>query len=305
MNQKKKATLIGNIRQSKELYILIVPVVLFYLLFHYKPMGGAIIAFKDFSPVRGIWKSPWVGFKHFASFFESPYFFRVLFNTLHISVISLVFSFPMPIVLAILVNEIHNKLFASAVKTISYLPHFISLVVICGMIKDFTSNTGVITQLLKPFGFPQETMLSNPKLFVPIYVISGIWQQVGWSSIIYIAALAGIDQEMYEAARIDGANRLKQIWHITLPCLKPTILILLILALGGLMSIGYEKIILLYNPAIYETADVISSYVYRKGLLEFNFSFSSAVGLFNSAINFAILVAANKISAKVGESSLW
>lgn len=290
---------------NKYLYILAAPIILYYVIFHYKPMYGAIIAFKNFSPGKGILGSEWVGIKHFKDFFSSTYFVRILRNTLTISLSQLLFGFPAPIILALMINELRTKTFARTVQTITYMPHFISTVVICGMIKEFTSKTGVITILLSKFGFPQQTMLNNPNLFVPIYVISGIWQGVGWGSIIYLAAITGINQELYDAAKIDGAGRWKQTLHVTLPGILPTIIILLILRIGTILSVGSEKILLLYNPVTYETADVISTYVYRMGLLNANWSYSSAVGLFNSVVNFALVVFANWLSSRVSEISLW
>jgi putative aldouronate transport system permease protein len=290
---------------NKELYLLFLPVILYYIIFHYKPMYGAQIAFKNFYPAMGISGSPWVGLMHFQNFFESFYFCRILKNTLVISLTNLIFGFPAPIILALLINELRGKHFKRVVQTVTYMPHFVSMVVICGMIHEFTRNDGFITQFLGIFGFPQTTMLNHPGMFVPIYVISGIWQEVGWGSIIYLAALAGIDQQLYEAAAIDGAGRWKQIWSITIPSIAPTIVILLILRMGRMLNVGFEKIILLYNPVTYQTADVISSFVYRKGIREFNFSFSTAVGLFNSTINLLLLVAANTISRRINETSLW
>ncbi len=297
--------MIRDFQRNKGLYLMVLPVILYYLIFHYRPMYGAMIAFKDFYPMQGIMGSPWVGFKHFEEFFQGFYFWRIFKNTLIISGTSLIFGFPAPIILALLINELKNRTFTRAVQTITYMPHFISLVVVCGMIHDFTRDTGVISYLLSLFGWEKTTMLNQPGMFVPVYVISGIWQEVGWGSIIYLAALSGIDPQLYEAATVDGAGRWKQLWHITLPSLAPTIIILLILRLGNLMSIGFEKIILLYNPVIYETSDVISSFVYRKGLQEFNWSYSAAVGLFNSVINFALLVSANWFSRKLNKTSLW
>jgi len=222
-----------------------------------------------------------------------------------ISISSLVFSFPAPIILALLLNEVHNKYFKKISQTVYYMPHFISLVVVCSLIKLFTSDTGIVTQLLSYFGYHSGSMLTQTSIFVPIYVISGIWQHVGWDSIIYTAAISGIDQSLYEAAKIDGSNRWQQTLHVTLPGISNTIVILLLLQIGNLMNVGYEKIILLYNPAIYETSDVISSFVFRKGLLESNWSFSAAVGLFNSVINFILVVVFNQISRKVNNFSLW
>lgn len=304
--KKSQGSIIAkDFRVNWKLYLLVLPVILYYIIFCYVPMYGALIAFKEYSPGKGFFESPWVGFTYFEQFFSSVFFGRVLKNTLVISIVSLVVSFPMPIVLALLVNEVTSKTFRKTVQTISYLPHFISLVVICGMIKDFTSVEGIINDIIVLFGGERTPLLANPKMFTPIYVLSGVWQEVGWGSIIYIAAIAGVDQSLYEAAGIDGAGRLRQVWHVTLPSILPTIIILFIMRVGNLLNVGFEKIILLYNPSIYESADVISSYVYRKGILEYNYSYSTAVGLFNSVVNFTLLVATNYISKKTTENGLW
>lgn len=294
-----------DISRNKVLYYMMIPVIAYYIIFHYIPMYGAVIAFKDFSPALGILESPWAGFKHFIDFFNSYHFERVVKNTFTISLNTLLFGFPAPILLALLINELKNKYFTRTVQTISYLPHFISMVVIAGMIRDFTSLNGVINDIVVMLGGGRTPMLSRPELFLPIYVISDIWQGIGWGSIIYLAALTGIDPQLYEAAYMDGAGRLRQTVHITLPGIMPTIVILLILRMGSILSVGFEKIILLYSPATYETADVISSFVYRRGLQDFDYSFSAAVGLFNSLINFTLLILANAISRKVNETSLW
>ncbi|WP_244935722.1 ABC transporter permease [Paenibacillus glycanilyticus] len=284
---------------------MMLPVIAYYLIFHYIPMYGALIAFKEYSPMKGILHSDWVGLKHFHDFFGSYYFTRILKNTLVISLYSLIFEFPAPIILALLINEVQSKTFKRVAQTITYMPYFISLVVICGIITDFTNADGIINRLFMLFGYDGQAMLQKPELFRPIYILSEIWQRIGWESIIYIAALMSIDQEQYEAARIDGASRIKQIFFITLPGILPTITIMFILRMGNMLNVGFEKIILLYNPVTYNTADVISSFVYRKGLLEFGWSYSSAVGLFNSVVNLALLVTANYISRKVNKSSLW
>lgn len=291
--------------RNKSLYLMILPVLAFYIIFHYFPLYGALIAFKDFSPMKGIWGSPWVGLKYFQDFFNGYYFWRIIRNTFMISINTLIFSFPAPIILALLINELRVKWFSRMVQTITYLPHFISLVVFCGLIREFTLDSGIINYLMSFLGWHPVTMLNKPELFVPIYVISDILKEVGWGSIIYLAALAGIDPQLYEAAEIDGAGRFKQIWHVTLPGITSTIIILLILRLGNMLNVGFEKIILLYNPAIYETADVISSFVYRKGIQEFNWGFSTAVGLFNSVFNFILLLIANWTSKKVKDTALW
>lgn len=296
---------VKDFKLNKELYVMILPVIIFYVIFHYKPMAGIVIAFKNFKPSRGLWDSPWVGLKHFYDFFSSFYFWRILKNTIVINFTDLLWGFPAPIILALLINELKNKYFKSTVQTITYLPHFISLVVVCGMIKDFTSDSGIISYIISLFGGETKNLLQHPQYFVPVFVVSGIWQHIGWGTIVYLAALTGIDQELYEAAEVDGANKWRQTISITIPGIAPTIIILLILRIGQLLSVGFEKIILLYNPAIYQTADVISSYVYRKGLQESNFSYSAAVGLFNSLINFVLLLSSNKLSKKFNETSLW
>lgn len=288
-----------------QIYLMILPALAFYTLFCYKPMYGAIIAFKDYSPRVGIWGSEWVGFKHFVDFFTGPYFSRTLFNTLWISVCTLLVSFPAPIILAVMINELRSKAYSRVVQTASYLPHFISLVVICSLIKEFTAQGGIITELLTHIGFPDTSMLNEPKYFVPIYVISETWQVIGWDSIIYLAALAGIDPQLYEVARIDGAGKWKQMWNVTLPGIQPTVIIMLILRLGNILNVGFEKIILLYNPLIYKSSDVISTYVYRLGFESQDWSYSTAVGLFNSVVNFIVIILANFISRKFSETSLW
>lgn len=295
-----------DMRLNWSLYLIFLPVVVYYVVFCYLPMYGAMIAFKDFSPMLGIMGSSWVGLKHFVDFFTSTDFQRIFFNTLNISIRSLLFGFPAPIILALMINEVQNEKWKKLVQTTTYMPHFISLVVVCGIIRSFVSDTGVITNLLHSMGLVEEIdMLSNKEAFVPIYIISDIWQGIGWGSIIYLAALTGVNQELYEAASIDGAGRWRQLFAVTIPGIMPTVVIMLILRVGNIMSLGFEKIILLYNPLTYEVADVISSYVYRRGLMEFNFSYSTAVGLFNSVINFMLIIIANTISKKVNETTLW
>lgn len=294
-----------DFRANKTLYLFLLPVLVYYAVFCYIPMYGAIIAFKDFSPGMGILGSSWAGFKHFIRFFDSPFFGSILGNTLRISIASLVFGFPVPIILALLINELKSKKFSRLVQNATYLPHFISTVVVCGLIRDFTRDEGIVTYLLSFFGMPRVSLLSYPKYFLPVYIASGIWQEMGWNSIIYLAALSGIDTSLYEAATVDGAGRWKQLLHVTLPGILPTIVILFILRMGSIMSVGFEKLLLLANDMTLEVADVISMYVYRKGLLEQNWSFSAAVGLFNSVINLILLVGANAISRKANAVSLW
>lgn len=292
-------------RKNWNLYLMILPVLAYYIIWCYGPMYGIQLAFKDFSPRKGITGSPFVGFKYFKEFFNSPYAFRVIRNTIMINFWNLVVGFPLPIVFALLLNEVRSEAFKRTVQTITYMPYFISLVVICGMLVDFTASDGVFGEITKIFGGTPTNLLAEPEHFRAIYVGSEVWQKLGWDSIIYLSALSTINPELYEAATIDGAGKLKQVFHITLPGILPTIAILLVLRIGSMMSLGFEKIILLYNPLTYETADVISSYVYRKGIIESNFGFSTAVGLFNSIINFALVIFANKMSAKMTETSLW
>jgi len=294
-----------DFRRNKMLYLLVVPVLLFYLIFQYRPMYGALIAFKDYTPTLGVADSPWVGLDNFNRFFNSVYFNRLIKNTVLLSVYNLVFGFPAPIILALLLNEIKSKKFKSATQTVTYLPHFISLIVVTGMLRDFSLTSGLFNDIITFFGGERSALLQNPKLYRSIYVASSIWQEVGWGSIIYLSALSGVDSELYEAAQIDGAGKWKQMLNITLPGIAPTIIIMLTMKIGTLMNMGYEKTILLYNPATYETADIISSYVYRVGLLEQDWSYSTAIGLFNSIINLTLLLIANKLAKRFSETSLW
>ena len=296
-----------DMEKNYSLYLLLLPVLLFYLYFCYKPMVGILISFENFSFRSGIWGSEWVGFENFRRFFSDPYFARNIINTVSISFFSILFGFPAPIILALLINELNHSWFAKSVQTITYIPHFISLVVVCSMIKDFTASDGIISNIVSSlFGIEfHEAMLSNAALFLPIYVISDIWQSVGWGSIIYIAALAGIDAELYDAAEVDGAGRLRQVWNITLPAILPTIIILFILRLGKILSVGYEKIILLTNPLNAEKSEVLSYYIYKKGISGGEYGLATAAGLFNSVINCIFVVGANYLSRAVGETSLW
>ena len=293
------------IRKNKAVYLMVLPVIIYYILFHYKPMYGIIISFMDYNPRRGVSGSQWVGMKHFIDFFTGPYFWRLLGNTLKLSLSTLIFGFPVPIILALLINELRNKKFSKAVQTITYMPHFVSMVVLCAMIRQFVGANGFITSFLSMFGYDGGNLLNHGEYWIPIYVISNIWQGAGWGSIVYLAALTGIASELYDAAKVDGANRWKQTLNVTIPCLLHTIIIMLIMRVGQIMGVGYEKTILLYNEGIYDVADIISTYVYRRGLLDRQFSFSTAVGLFNSVVNFILVIGANQISKKTTETSLW
>lgn len=291
--------------RDRELLLMLLPVVVYFFVFHYIPMYGASIAFRNYSPARGFAGSPWVGFVHFIRFFRSVYFERLMVNTVLLNVLALAFGFPAPIILALLLNEIKNRWFKNSIQTITYLPHFISLVVIIGLLREFTVTSGLINDIRVLMGFARRPLLQLPQYFRTLYVTSEIWQTIGWNSIIYLAALSGVDTQLYEAAKIDGANRWKQTLHVTLPGIQSTVIILLILRMGRMFTIGFEKIILMYNPSTYSVADVISTFVYRSGLLEMNFSFSTAVGLFNSVLNFAMLLLANRLSKRYSETSLW
>lgn len=289
---------------------MMIPVLIYLAVFCYKPMYGLIIAFKDYKITRGVagssWADPW--YKWFVNFITDPYFPRLLKNTFLLSGLTIIFGFPAPIILALLINEVRQKFFKRTVQTITYMPYFISMVVLCAMINVYCKQDGLFAQIAVFFGGDPQNYLANPKYFRTIYVLSDIWQRVGWDSIIYLAALAGIDQEQYEAARVDGANRFQQMLHITLPGLMPTIIILLILRMGGILNIGYEKVLLLYNPSTYEVADVISTYTYRLSFAASGtpmYSKSTAIGLFNTLVNIVFLMITNAISKKASETSLF
>lgn len=302
----------NDMRRNWTLYLLVLPVVIYYFVFAYLPMGGIIIAFKDFKlDIRynflgNILNSEWVGLEQFRKLFASATFTRALTNTLRISIATIVFGFPAPIILALLMNELHRERFKKFTSVISYLPHFISIVVVCGMIKEFTSNTGFISAFVAwVTGTEPKTMLNDADMFLPVYVISGIWQGMGWGAIVYTAALTGIDQALYEAAVIDGASRWKQVLHVTLPGIMPTIVVMFILETGKVLNVSFEKILLLYNELTWSKSEVISTLAYKRGLLDNDYSFSTAVTLFNSVVNFMLVVIVNKICSKVSETSLW
>ncbi len=291
--------------RNRYVYLMALPVFAYYILFHYVPMYGLIISFKRFTPAQGILGSDWVGLKWFAEFFRSYYFWRLIRNTILISIYGLFWGFPAPIVLALLINEVRSVSFKRVVQSLTYVPHFISLVVVCGLLLEFSQMRGLFNDIAAFFGMSRVSFFQDPKYFRTLYIGSGIWQEVGWGTIIYLAALSAIDPQLYEAATIDGAGRWRKLSAITFPSIVPTVVILLILRLGRLLTVGHEKIILLYNSSIYETADVITTFVYRKGLLDFNWSYGTAVGLFNSVINLSLVVLANAISRRVNETSLW
>lgn len=268
-----------DFKRNWSLYLFMLPVIIFYILFAYKPMYGALIAFKNYKPALGFSGSPWVGLENFQRFFSSPFFGRLMKNTLLLSFELLIFGFPAPIILALMINAVGNKHYKKTIQTLSYLPHFISIIVVVGMITDFSMTTGLFNDIIAFFGGERQPLLQNPNLYRTIYVASDIWQGIGWGSIIYLSALTGVDEQLYEAASLDGAGRFQQLLHVTLPGIMPTIVTMFVLRIGQMMSIGYEKTILLYNPSTYETADIISSYTYRVGLLEQSWSYSTAIGL--------------------------
>ncbi len=295
-----------DIRKNWKLYMLFLPVLIYFFMFKYAPMFGLSISFLDYKPAKGFFGSKYVGLKHFNNFFSDPYFPRLLRNTVTISLSTLIFSFPSAILLALLINELRSRKLSRVVQTITYIPHFISTVVICGIIHDLVGRDGGVTMLLfKLFGLEPTNMLMEPGKFVPIYILSDVWQNMGWNSIVYLSALTAIDQELYEAAKVDGANKWRQIIHITIPCLVPTIIIMFILKVGKMFDVGYEKIMLLYNSLTYETADVINTYVYRRGMEQAQFSYSTAVGLFNSVVCFVLVFFTNWITRRANGNSLW
>lgn len=294
-----------ELNRGKYCYLMLLPVIVYYLVFHYWPMLGIAVAFQNYIPGSGFLEGPWVGFQHFIAFFDSFYFWRLIKNTFLINFWLLVFAFPAPILLALLLNEVKFEWFKRSVQMVTYVPHFISIIIIVGLIKDFLATDGIINIIRTWFGYEPVPLLQFSEYFRTIYVTSDIWQTIGWSSIIYFAAMSAVNPNLYEAAEIDGAGRFRKMWHVTLPAIRPTIVILLILTIGSMMSAGFEKILLLYQPLTYQTADVISTYVFRKGIENASFSFATAVGLFDTIVNFTLLIMANYISRKYSENSLW
>ncbi|WP_369903552.1 ABC transporter permease [Bacillus manliponensis] len=294
-----------SFRKNWELYLLISPVIAYFVVFHYIPMYGMQIAFKDFIATLGIWDSPWVGMKHFERFFNSYYFGRLIKNTLIIGIYTLAVAFPIPIIIALMLNEVRNSKFKKFVQTIIYAPHFLSTVVVVGMLILFLKPDGLINQIIILVGGKPIAFMSEPSWFKTLYVFSDVWQTMGWSSIIYLSALTAVDYSLHESAMIDGASRLQRIWHINIPTIMPTIIILFILNAGSVMSVGFEKVFLMQNTLNMSTSDVISTFVYRSGIEQAEYSFSAAVGLFNSIINFIMLVMVNFFAKKINQTSLW
>lgn len=302
----KKTSFSARLIRDKWLYIFLTPFLLWYVLFAYAPMYGLQIAFKDYNLFKGITDSAWVGFKHFKTFFESPYFFRLLKNTVIISLMNLVFAFPLSVFFALMLNEVKNRRFKKTVQTITYLPYFISIVVVTGIVTSFLApSNGIVNVLISRMGGEKQYFLMQKESFRWIYLLMNIWKDTGYNSIVYIAALAAVDAELYEAASIDGAGKLRQIIHVSLPGILPTVIIMFILKLGTIMEVGYEAIILLYQPATYETADVISTFVYRTGLVDGKYDYATAVGLFNAVIAFVLVWSVNWLSNRLTETGLW
>ena len=303
--RKKETRILYHIKRNTELYLMAMVPLLVYILFKYVPIFGVIIAFQEYDPFSGLLKSKWVGFAHFESFITGPYFLRLMRNTLLINIYQLVFSFPAPIVLALLLNELKALKFKRVIQSISYLPHFISTVIVVGMMMKFLGSEGIVNIVLNKLGLRSVIFFSELGWFRPLYVGSGIWQGIGWGSIVYLATLAGINPELYEAAVIDGANRWHRVIYITIPALVPTIVILLLLKIGDMLDVGFEKVYLMYNPGIYETSDVIATYVFRRGIEQLNYSFATAVGLFKAVFALLLMYGSNRLARRVTGTSLW
>ncbi|KQU00644.1 protein lplB [Sanguibacter sp. Leaf3] len=293
------------LRRDWQIYSLAVLPLIFFLVFRYLPMLGNVIAFRRFRPGGSIFGDEWVGLRYVQMFLEDPTFWKVFGNTLALGALSLLVCFPLPIILALLLNEVRSRYFKRFVQTVSYLPHFLSIVIVAGMLMQILSLEGTVNQILGFFGGDAISFLQQPEWFRTIYVSSEVWQTVGWGTILYLAALTTVDASLYEAARIDGANRWSQTWHVTLPGIRPTMVTLLILNIGAFMAVGFEKILLIYNPMTYPTADVISTYLYRVGLVSNNFSYAAAIGLFEAIIGLTLILSANAISRRAVGASLW
>lgn len=290
-------------RMNRLVYLMLIPVIAYFVIFHYIPMLGVQIAFKDYSLSKGIWGSAWATpfFKHFKTYFNSYYFGRLIKNTTLLSALNILFGFPAPIILALLINEVRHTTFKRTVQTVTYLPHFISVVIVCSLLRLFFASGGLINDL---FGTNID-FFNKEEWFRPLYILSGIWQEIGWGSIVYLSAITSIDESLYDAAEVDGANRFQKLLHVTLPGIATTISVMFILRVGRMMTVGADKVLLMYNESIYTTSDIISTFVYRKGLLDQNYSYAAAVDLVNSVVNCVLLVGANKLSKKISGSGLW
>lgn len=309
IKKRNTSKIVNAWKKYKLYYLLILPGILYYVVFHYIPMFGIVIAFKDISPfegVKGIITGEWVGLKHFIKFFNSMYFWNIIRNTLVISFYKLAVGFPAPIILALLLNEVRNKHFKKIVQTISYLPHFISMVVVAGLLTNILSTQGgIVNEVIKFFGKEPIYFLGDSHYFRGVLVWSGVWQGIGWGSILYLAAITGIDPQLYEACIVDGGGKWRQIWNITLPGISNVIVLLLIMNIGGLLNAGFEQILLLYSPAVYDVSDIIDTYVYREGLINANYSFSTAIGLLKSVIAMILMMGSNYIAKLFDQEGIW
>lgn len=294
-----------NIKVNWELYLFVLPLVAYYIIFKYVPIYGIQIAFRDYNLIDGVTGSPWVGWKHFITFFNTPFAGNTIWNTFALSMAVIIFGFPLPIILALMLNYARSRRLKNGVQLVTYAPHFISTVVLAGMILTFLSKNGVVNSILGLFGMEPVLLMNDPKAFKPVYVISSIWQNTGWNAIIYISALAAVDPNLYEAARVDGASKWQIVWKIDLPSIIPTIVVLLLLNLGNVMSVGFEKAFLLQNDLNITSSEIISTYLYKVGLVDLRYSFSAAVDMFNSAINLVMLLTFNKLSKKLLGRGLW
>lgn len=302
----KRQILWKDLKRDKLLYLLLILPITVYVLFYYKPMFGLQIAFKNYNVFQGISESPWVGFEHFKTFFTSPFFGRTLKNTLMLSLYNMLFAFPAPIILALMFNEVQKIKFKKFVQTCTYIPHFISVVIVASLVTSFLSpSSGVINTIISAFGGEKVYFLTKPEYFRTIYTVMGIWQGTGFNSIVYLSVITAIDTSLYEAAMIDGANKWKQITNVTIPSILPTIVMMFIMRLGNILNVGYESIILLYQPATYETADTIGTYIYRVGLENSQYSLATAVGLVNGVVGLLLVILSNTISKRVTEYGLW
>ncbi|HET1179566.1 TPA: sugar ABC transporter permease [Streptococcus pneumoniae] len=309
MNQEilKKSKIqltVEHIQKYWILYLMMIPATVLLILFTYGPMYGIIMAFQDFTVFKGYTGSPFVGLKHFQRLFSDPLFYRLFKNTFMVGILDFLFSFPAPLIFALILNEVRKVRFKSVVQSISYLPHFIPLVVMVGIIFELFGSYGIINSLLSSLGMEPISFFTKSEWFLPLYIGSGVWKTIGWGSIIYMGALTNIDSTLYEAADMDGANRWHKMWHVTLPSLRPTVVTLFILNAGGIMQVGFEKVFLMSSPATYEVSDVLSTYVYRQGILNSDFSYSAAVGLFNNIVALLFVLLANKIAKKLGEEGI-
>lgn len=306
VGESRLSRTLRHMKKDRQLLIIFLPCIVFYTIFRYGPMYGIIVAFKKYNAFTGIIKSPWVGLKYFEQFFSNPDFFLLVRNTFLLGIYSLLWTFPFPILFALLLNELKNARFKKLVQTVSYLPSFLSIVIVCSMVIDFLSpGHGLINNIISSLGFERQYFLVNPEWFRTIYIASDIWAGLGLGAIMYLAAISGIDPTLYEAGIMDGCNRFRAMWHITIPGIFPTIATLFILRAGNVFRIGFEKVLLLYTPTTYEVADVFSTYVYRKGIISMNYSYGAAVGLFESVVALILLLITNTISKKLSEQSLW